>query len=82
MHARSRAHTHPCIPRAHTHTRPHVGLGGRDLISEVGDEGECKLCRCWKSESFPFCDGSHTAHNEACGDNAGPIVVKPPPSNI
>ena len=32
-------------------------------------------CRCWKSETFPLCDGSHVKHNEQCGDNVGPLIV-------
>ena len=39
-------------------------------------EGPVALCRCYKSTTFPYCDGSHTAHNEATGDNVGPLVVK------
>uniref|UniRef100_A0A1W7RAT7 CDGSH iron-sulfur domain-containing protein 1 n=1 Tax=Hadrurus spadix TaxID=141984 RepID=A0A1W7RAT7_9SCOR len=34
------------------------------------------FCRCWKSNKFPFCDGSHNKHNEETGDNVGPLVIK------
>jgi len=34
------------------------------------------LCRCWRSKTFPNCDGSHTAHNKATGDNVGPLIIK------
>eukprot|EP00039_Didymoeca_costata_P015649 m.270387 g.270387 ORF g.270387 m.270387 type:complete len:125 (+) comp16263_c1_seq1:111-485(+) len=34
-----------------------------------------KICRCWKSQTFPLCDGSHVAHNQATGDNVGPALV-------
>ncbi|KAJ1373092.1 hypothetical protein KIN20_035423 [Parelaphostrongylus tenuis] len=44
---------------------------------EMEDIGEKKaFCRCWKSDKFPYCDGSHTKHNKDTGDNVGPIVVK------
>ncbi|KAM4621750.1 CDGSH iron-sulfur domain-containing protein 1 [Polymixia lowei] len=33
-------------------------------------------CRCWKSKKFPYCDGSHTKHNEETGDNVGPLIIK------
>jgi len=32
--------------------------------------------RCWRSKTFPFCDGSHAKFNEASGDNTGPLVFK------
>ncbi|KAL7535800.1 hypothetical protein ACHAXR_010184 [Thalassiosira sp. AJA248-18] len=32
-------------------------------------------CRCWQSETFPLCDGSHMAHNKETGDNVGPLIV-------
>ncbi|XP_055315601.1 CDGSH iron-sulfur domain-containing protein 2 homolog [Sitodiplosis mosellana] len=34
------------------------------------------FCRCWKSKNWPYCDGSHGAHNKECGDNLGPVVLK------
>ncbi|CAB1337507.1 unnamed protein product [Coregonus sp. 'balchen'] len=33
-------------------------------------------CRCWRSKKFPYCDGSHTKHNEVTGDNVGPLIIK------
>jgi CDGSH-type Zn-finger protein len=48
-----------------------------DIEAEVAEAGEVKFCRCWKSTTFPFCDGSHDGHNLATGDNTGPIVLLP-----
>ncbi|XP_066399940.1 CDGSH iron-sulfur domain-containing protein NEET-like [Miscanthus floridulus] len=33
-------------------------------------------CRCWRSGTFPLCDGAHVKHNKATGDNVGPLLVK------
>ncbi|XP_034934178.1 CDGSH iron-sulfur domain-containing protein 2 homolog [Chelonus insularis] len=33
------------------------------------------FCRCWKSENWPYCDGSHGRHNEATCDNIGPLII-------
>ena len=27
-------------------------------------------------QQFPYCDGSHNQHNNSCGDNVGPLIVK------
>jgi len=33
------------------------------------------MCRCWKSKTFPMCDGSHVKHNKDNDDNVGPLIV-------
>ena len=38
-------------------------------------DGKLVMCRCWKSENFPYCDGSHVKHNKDCGDNCGPLII-------
>lgn len=43
-------------------------------IEDLGDKAV--FCRCWRSAKFPYCDGSHTAHNAAFGDNVGPLIIK------
>ncbi|ULU06155.1 hypothetical protein L5515_014326 [Caenorhabditis briggsae] len=44
---------------------------------DIEDIGEKKaFCRCWKSEKWPYCDGSHGKHNKETGDNVGPLIVK------
>jgi len=43
-------------------------------IEDIGKQ-KC-FCRCWKSKSFPYCDGSHNKHNQDTGDNVGPLLVK------
>ena len=46
---------------------------------EALEEAEKKVyCRCWKSGTFPLCDAAHVAHNKACGDNVGPLIVSAP----
>ena len=34
------------------------------------------MCRCWKSDTFPMCNGAHVKHNEATGDNVGPLIIE------
>ncbi len=34
------------------------------------------FCRCWQSEKFPYCDGTHRRVNAETGDNVGPVVVR------
>ncbi|KAL1520741.1 hypothetical protein AB1Y20_022309 [Prymnesium parvum] len=41
----------------------------------VTQKGLVKLCRCYKSATFPYCDGSHVEHNQKTGDNCGPLII-------
>ena len=43
---------------------------------EKMQEGDKKVyCRCWKSDTFPLCNGSHMTHNKETGDNVGPLIL-------
>jgi CDGSH-type Zn-finger protein len=51
-----------------------------DSAKVVNNEQLCAgdkkvYCRCWKSETFPLCDGAHVAHNKETGDNVGPLIL-------
>merc|ERR1712096_304250 len=47
-----------------------------EFRKQAGEKGKVVFCRCWKSKSFPYCDGSHNKHNTEVGDNVGPLIVK------
>ena len=44
------------------------------FVEDIEESGKKAYCRCWKSKTFPLCDGAHAAHNAATGDNVGPLV--------
>ncbi|CAI5703834.1 unnamed protein product [Peronospora effusa] len=46
-----------------------------DVEDVIKEKGKCAVCRCWKSNKFPYCDGSHMKHNKETGDNVGPLVL-------
>eukprot|EP00275_Glaucocystis_incrassata_P000383 EC119005.1.p1 GENE.EC119005.1~~EC119005.1.p1 ORF type:complete len:106 (+),score=17.58 EC119005.1:159-476(+) len=49
--------------------------------SETVESGKTiAVCRCWQSEKFPYCDGSHNQVNSK-GDKVGPYVVTAGPSS-
>lgn len=45
-------------------------------IEDIGSSNKLSLCRCWRSNKFPLCDGSHNEHNKETGDNVGPVIIK------
>ncbi|XP_063774320.1 CDGSH iron-sulfur domain-containing protein 2 isoform X1 [Pseudophryne corroboree] len=50
------------------------------VVNEINIEDlhitKAAYCRCWRSKTFPVCDGSHNKHNELTGDNIGPLILK------
>uniref|UniRef100_A0A8C5PY69 CDGSH iron-sulfur domain-containing protein 2 n=1 Tax=Leptobrachium leishanense TaxID=445787 RepID=A0A8C5PY69_9ANUR len=50
------------------------------VVNEINIEdlhlAKAAYCRCWRSKTFPVCDGSHNKHNEVVGDNVGPLILK------
>ncbi|CAM9688429.1 unnamed protein product, partial [Hapterophycus canaliculatus] len=79
-------------PAARTVMRPQTSRGAdkintiefeldkpKVVTMETLESGDKKVyCRCWKSGTFPLCDGSHVEHNKATGDNVGPLIVSGP----
>ncbi|CAM9151013.1 unnamed protein product [Sphacelaria rigidula] len=52
------------------------------VTMETVESGAKKVyCRCWKSGTFPLCNGAHVEHNKATGDNVGPLIVSGPKEN-
>lgn len=33
------------------------------------------ICRCWRSQKFPLCDGAHKAYCAGSKDMVGPAVI-------
>lgn len=46
-----------------------------DFLKAPEIDGKAVMCRCWKSGTFPYCDGKHVEHNKETGDNVGPLIV-------
>lgn len=49
-----------------------------DLEDMCEGKGLVAMCRCWKSQKMPYCDGSHAKHNAETGDNVGPLLITKP----
>lgn len=49
-----------------------------DMLAAEDIKGKAVMCRCWRSGTFPNCDGSHVAHNKETGDNVGPLIISAP----
>lgn len=46
------------------------------VVAATQEKPQVAYCRCWRSNIFPLCDGSHVKHNKDAGDNVGPLLVK------
>mmetsp|Transcript_38560 Transcript_38560/g.85840 ORF Transcript_38560/g.85840 Transcript_38560/m.85840 type:complete len:97 (+) Transcript_38560:99-389(+) len=49
-----------------------------DFVKVADLPKKAVYCRCWRTQKWPHCDGSHVAHNKATGDNVGPLVIENP----
>ena len=47
-----------------------------DKVDVSGEDKPQVFCRCWRSGTFPLCDAAHVKHNEATGDNVGPLIIE------
>lgn len=52
-----------------------VDMTAEETVCAIEKNGKLVMCRCWRSKKFPYCDGSHVAHNKKTGDNVGPLIV-------
>ncbi|PSC77033.1 CDGSH iron-sulfur domain-containing NEET [Micractinium conductrix] len=43
---------------------------------DLDGKPQAVYCRCWRSATFPLCNGAHVKHNQATGDNVGPLIIK------
>ena len=73
-HATSFRANHYEVPSNMPETNPVKRVDFVDIEDLAGKE-MVKICRCFKSKTFPFCDGSHNEHNKETGDNAGCVVI-------
>lgn len=58
---------------------PSIRKDEAKVVDKVDVSGEDKpqvFCRCWRSGTFPMCDAAHVKHNEATGDNVGPLIIE------
>mmetsp|Transcript_2007 Transcript_2007/g.5107 ORF Transcript_2007/g.5107 Transcript_2007/m.5107 type:complete len:97 (-) Transcript_2007:287-577(-) len=54
-----------------------IDLDSPKVVTNLEVDSKQVMCRCWKSKTFPNCDAAHVKHNEATGDNVGPLIVSP-----
>ena len=64
-------HQHPRINR--NQQQSEIKVVNTFDIENLGNK--TLFCRCWCSKTFPYCDGSHDAHNKETGDNVGPLTI-------
>ena len=75
-----RANVRQAVPLFAEKINDKIDLESKKVVNnealEAGDKAV--YCRCWKSETFPLCDGSHMKWNKETGDNLGPLIVDTP----
>ncbi|KII72202.1 CDGSH iron-sulfur domain-containing protein 2 [Thelohanellus kitauei] len=47
-----------------------------DTVKVKDLEDQAVFCRCFQSNNFPYCDGSHNDYNAMTGDNLGPLIIE------
>lgn len=54
-----------------------IDLSNEKVVNniEINQGEKLVLCRCWKSEKFPYCNGAHVKHNKETNDNVGPCII-------
>lgn len=65
------------VPKGHIN--PSIDKSNSKVVNVINIEDiadTLALCRCWRSKTFPKCDGSHAQHNQCTGDNVGPVLIK------
>jgi len=62
IHTHTHTHTHT---QTHTHTHTHTYMHTHTHAHT-------------HTKQFPYCDGSHNAHNKDTGDNVGPLKINKP----
>uniref|UniRef100_A0A7C9FAA8 Iron-binding zinc finger CDGSH type domain-containing protein n=1 Tax=Opuntia streptacantha TaxID=393608 RepID=A0A7C9FAA8_OPUST len=68
------------VVRAETTINPEIRKNEEKVVDSVIvtelSKNITPYCRCWRSGTFPLCDGSHMKHNKETGDNVGPLLLK------
>ena len=77
--AMARRSTRVCAAQQPSAINPSIRKDEAKVVDKVDVSGEDKpqvFCRCWRSGTFPMCDAAHVKHNEATGDNVGPLITE------
>ena len=76
MPSKTSGQINPAVQKHEAKVATMCTLSDIEDICKKSDKGVAAYCRCWRSKTFPYCDGSHVKHNKQTGDNTGPLVIK------
>ncbi|XP_046479453.1 CDGSH iron-sulfur domain-containing protein 2 homolog [Neodiprion pinetum] len=65
-------------PSPSSHINPKIKKDSAKVVDSIDVEDiteKAVMCRCWRSENWPYCDGAHGRHNKETCDNVGPLVI-------